>query len=79
MNAIELIDPQELSSLIGQLREERAIPLYLRCAEYGDITFIPADDRPLSVSEGDSLYYIGEPLQHMDESAARQIPKEMEV
>ena len=79
VNAIELLDPTQLPDLLEQLREQRAIPLYLRCAEYGDITFIPAtkDERPLSVSAGDSLYYIGEPLEEMNEEAARQIEREV--
>ncbi|WP_116128067.1 cation:proton antiporter [Lewinella sp. IMCC34183] len=79
VNAIELLDPGHIGTILGKLREERAIPLYLRCTEYGDITFIPANDngdRPLSVSAGDVLYYIGEPLAEVDEEAARQIPKE---
>ena len=80
VNAIEIIEPQELPNLIDRLREERAVPLYLRCTEYGDITFVPADDdRPLSVSAGDTLYYIGEPLQELDETSARQITSEVEA
>ncbi|THH37589.1 cation:proton antiporter [Neolewinella litorea] len=80
VNAIELLDPKELPTLIARLREERAVPLYLRCTEYGDITFIPAGgDQKLSVSAGDTLYYIGEPLPSINKSAARQLPKEVEA
>ena len=80
VNAIEIIEPEELPNLIDRLREERAVPLYLRCTEYGDITFVPADDdRPLSVSSGDTLYYIGEPLEELDESSARQVASELEA
>ncbi|MGB3798376.1 MAG: cation:proton antiporter, partial [Lewinella sp.] len=80
VNAIELLKPDELPDLIERLREERAIPLYLRCTEYGDITFVPAnDDRPLSVSAGDTLYYIGEPLRELKEGSARQVSREVEA
>ena len=80
VNAIELLRPEDLPTLLEQLREERAVPLYLRCTEYGDITFIPAEeDRPLSVSAGDVLYYIGEPLDELDEASARQVPREVEA
>ncbi|NJB86996.1 NhaP-type Na+/H+ or K+/H+ antiporter [Lewinella marina] len=79
VNAIQLLDPDELPNLIAQLREERAIPLYLRCTEHGDITFIPAGDRPLSVSPGDTLYYIGEPLPSVNRSAARQLARPVEA
>ncbi len=80
VNAIELKKPEDLPALIDKLREERAVPLYLRCTEYGDITFVPAsDDRSLSVSAGDTLYYIGEPLAELNEDSARQVPKEIEA
>ncbi|PPK84667.1 sodium/proton antiporter (CPA1 family) [Neolewinella xylanilytica] len=80
VNAIELLKPEDLLSLLGRLREERAIPLYLRCTEHGDITFVTArEDRPLSVSAGDTLYYIGEPLTHLDERSARQVAREVEA
>ena len=62
VNAVALTDPQQITPLLERLREAKAVPLYLRCAEYGEITFITADEGPLSVTAGDSLYYIGEPL-----------------
>jgi NhaP-type Na+/H+ or K+/H+ antiporter len=52
----------ELDPLLARLRERKIIPLYLRCEAYGDINFITANDIPLSVSAGDRLYYLGEPL-----------------
>ena len=74
VQGIELLRPEDLPQLLENLREARAVPLYLRCTEYGDITFVPAEeDRPLSVSAGDTLYYIGEPLENLDESSARQL------
>ena len=74
VQGIELLRPDDLPQLLDNLREARAVPLYLRCAEYGDITFVPAEeDRPLSVSAGDTLYYIGEPLENLDENSARQL------
>ena len=62
VNAVELTDAQQITPLLKRLREAKAVPLYLRCAEYGEITFITADEGTLSVTAGDSLYYIGEPL-----------------
>ena len=74
VQGIELLRPDDLPQLLDNLREARAVPLYLRCTEYGDITFVPAEeDRPLSVSAGDTLYYIGEPLENLDEDSARQL------
>ncbi|WP_420458378.1 cation:proton antiporter [Neolewinella sp.] len=69
VNAVEITDPKQITTILAQLREAKAIPLYLRCAEYGDITFITADEAPLSVTAGDSLYYIGEPLAEDEEEA----------
>ncbi len=69
VNAVELTDPQQITPLLERLREAKAVPLYLRCAEYGEITFITADEGPLSVTAGDSLYYIGEPLAEDAEEA----------
>jgi NhaP-type Na+/H+ or K+/H+ antiporter len=48
-----------LEQELSRLREEKSIPLYLRCEAYGDINFIPANDTPLSVTVGDRLYYLG--------------------
>ena len=62
VNAVELTDPQQITPLLKRLREAKAVPLYLRCVEYGEITFITADEGTLSVTAGDSLYYIGESL-----------------
>ncbi|CAH1000578.1 K(+)/H(+) antiporter NhaP2 [Neolewinella maritima] len=62
VQALEIDDPKQIGSLLAQLRQEKAIPLYLRCAEYGDITFITANEGTLSVTTGDTLYFLGEPL-----------------
>lgn len=61
VSTIQIDKPEETTALLAQLREEKAIPLYLRCAEYGDITFITAGEKPLSVTSGDKLYYLGDP------------------
>ena len=71
--SVEIDDPSRVPALLTHLREERAIPLYLRCAEYGDVTFITADEGKLSVTPGDTLYYLGEPLD-----TVKELPKEEE-
>ncbi len=62
VSSVEILHPDWLPKILGELREEKAIPLYLRCTEYGDVTFITADNTEFSVSVGDTLYYFGDPM-----------------
>ncbi|MCP9237515.1 sodium:proton antiporter [Lewinella sp. JB7] len=72
VQAVELTETADYPTVLAQLREEKAIPLYLRCAEHGDITFIPAGEAAVSVSTGDTLYYLGNPRGVMQESPEHQ-------
>jgi NhaP-type Na+/H+ or K+/H+ antiporter len=75
VSTIEIDKPEEMTTLLAQLREEKAIPLYLRCTEYGDITFITAGEKPLSVTTGDKLYYLGNPRKTKTDPTA-ELPLE---
>ncbi len=75
VSSYEILDPDELPVILEQLREEKAIPLYLRCTEYGDITFITANDQAVSASAGDMLYYLGDPIAEGPEGRITEEPK----
>ena len=77
--ALEIDAPDRVPDLLRYLREQRAIPLYLRCAEYGDITFITADEGRLSVTAGDTLYYLGEPIEDLSELPITERHQEVTV
>ena len=62
VNEIEVEGGDHLKELLGQLAEEKSFPLYLRCAEYGEITFVTANEGQFSVTPGDVLYYLGDQL-----------------
>lgn len=79
VSAVEIRNPESIGQLLAQLREEKAIPLYLRCAEYGEITFVTANDSPLSVTTGDKLYYLGEPIETDKNLTTRHQPAVVEA
>lgn len=69
---ITVRSPDHFTQLLGQLHEQKFIPLFLRCTNSGDVTFIRIDDERISVTEGDVLYYFGE-------ERPEEIPLENEV
>ncbi len=79
VSSVEILHPERLPKILGHLREEKAIPLYLRGTEYGEITFITADDTEFSVSAGDTLYFLGEPTVAEPQEKTSTEPKELAV
>ncbi|MBB4078897.1 NhaP-type Na+/H+ or K+/H+ antiporter [Lewinella aquimaris] len=80
VQSVEVTEQKEYHLILEQLREEKAIPLYLRCAEHGDITFIPAGEGKVSVSVGDTLYYLGDPQEEEAEVEQESYaPREIEA
>lgn len=79
VSAIEVKGADDLEQRLVQLSENKAIPLYLRCAEFGDITFIHANDSQVSVTDGDTLYYFGDPVDPAERATQVDQPAEVEA
>ncbi|OAV42900.1 sodium:proton antiporter [Lewinella sp. 4G2] len=63
-------DPKLIDEALEAIRSVKAIPLYLKCAASGDITFIGADMDDLEASVNDELYYLG-PKVHLGDLVDR--------
>ncbi|MEM9837154.1 MAG: sodium:proton antiporter [Bacteroidota bacterium] len=54
------------SALLGEtvdlIRQQKGIPLFLKCAVSGDINFIKAGENTVAVSDGDTLFYLGKAI-----------------
>ncbi|WP_020568276.1 cation:proton antiporter [Neolewinella persica] len=67
INVHTVVDPDNTAVVLEKLRQQKAIPLYLRCTASGDITFITAPMTTLASSVNDELFYFGERLSDSDE------------
>ena len=70
-----ITDPELVDEALEAIRSVKAIPLYLRCAESGDITFVGADQLDMDAAVNDELYYIG-PKVKLDELVNDERPPE---
>lgn len=57
-----ITNPAAVPKILAHIRDERAIPLYLRSDESGDVTFVGADTTEMDASTNDILYYLGPEL-----------------
>ncbi|NJC26582.1 cation:proton antiporter [Neolewinella antarctica] len=52
-------DENLIDEALEAIREVKAIPIFLRCAVSGDITFVGADTNDMEAAVNDELFYIG--------------------
>lgn len=61
-----ITNPELVDEALEAIRSVKAIPLYLRCAESGDVTFVGADQMDMEAAVNDELFYIGPKVQLAD-------------
>ncbi len=59
-------DPKLIDEAIESIRAVKGIPLYLRSATSGDVTFVGADTVDMDASVNDELYFIGPSINFDD-------------
>ena len=61
-----ITNPELVDEALEAIRSVKAIPLYLRCSESGDVTFVGADQMDMEAAVNDELFYIGPKVQLAD-------------
>ncbi|PHI19004.1 cell shape-determining protein [Lewinellaceae bacterium SD302] len=73
ISSVAITDATMLKETVSLIRTKKLVPLFVKCAVSSDISFVRAGEFTMEVNEGDTLFYLGNPIP------AEEFPKDAPI